>query len=141
MLSIMALGATFLNTPPLARWATLGVARASHPAPMGAYTTVREIPVEDRFPRERRARRVREINDPYSRSSRLIGSCGRTRILTSTREPRRFKIAINRSAVNLARSAFRTREKSAAATHRVKVALTPADRGGQDLLIGDTGAR
>ena len=27
------------------------------------------------------------------------------------------------------------REKSAAATHRVKVALTPADRGGQDLLI------
>ena len=33
------------------------------------------------------------------------------------------------------------REKSSAATHRVKVALTPADREGQDLLIGDTGLR
>jgi hypothetical protein len=33
------------------------------------------------------------------------------------------------------------REKSAAATHRVKVALTPADREGQDILIGDTASR
>ena len=33
------------------------------------------------------------------------------------------------------------REKSAAATHRVKVALTPADRDGRDMLIGDTGPR
>jgi hypothetical protein len=33
------------------------------------------------------------------------------------------------------------REKSAAATHRVKVALTPADRDGRDVLIGDTGPR
>src|SRR5581483_11574713 len=40
---------------------------------------------------------------------------GRTRIFTSTREPRWFKIDINRSAVNLPRSAFRIREKSAAA--------------------------
>ena len=33
------------------------------------------------------------------------------------------------------------REKSAAATHRVKVALTPADRDGRDMLIGDAGSR
>jgi hypothetical protein len=33
------------------------------------------------------------------------------------------------------------REKSSAATHRVKVTLTPADRDGKDMLIGDTGAR
>ena len=33
------------------------------------------------------------------------------------------------------------REKSAAATHRVKVALTPADREGRDMLIGDAGSR
>jgi hypothetical protein len=33
------------------------------------------------------------------------------------------------------------REKSTAATHRVKVALTPADREGRDMLIGDTGQR
>lgn len=33
------------------------------------------------------------------------------------------------------------REKSSAATHRVKVALTPADREGRDMLIGDTGPR
>ena len=32
-------------------------------------------------------------------------------------------------------------EKSTAATHRVKVALTPADREGRDILIGDTGPR
>jgi hypothetical protein len=32
-------------------------------------------------------------------------------------------------------------EKSTAATHRVKVALTPADREGHDILIGDTGPR
>ena len=32
-------------------------------------------------------------------------------------------------------------EKSKAATHRVKVALTPADREGRDVLIGDTGPR
>jgi hypothetical protein len=32
-------------------------------------------------------------------------------------------------------------EKSTAATHRVKVALTPADREGRDMLIGDTGLR
>ena len=32
-------------------------------------------------------------------------------------------------------------EKSTAATHRVKVALTPADREGRDMLIGDTGPR
>ena len=36
-------------------------------------------------------------------------------------------------------------EKSTAATHRVKVALTPADREGRDVLIGpgprDTGTR
>ncbi len=32
-------------------------------------------------------------------------------------------------------------EKSTAATHRVKVALTPADREGRDVLIGDTGPR
>jgi len=33
------------------------------------------------------------------------------------------------------------REKSTAATHRVKVELTPADREGKDMLIGDTGPR
>lgn len=33
------------------------------------------------------------------------------------------------------------REKSAGATHRVKVELTPADREGRDMLIGDTGPR
>jgi hypothetical protein len=33
------------------------------------------------------------------------------------------------------------RDKSSAATHRVKVALTPADREGRDILIGDTGPR
>ena len=33
------------------------------------------------------------------------------------------------------------REKSAGTTHRVKVTLTPADRDGQDMLIGDTGPR
>jgi hypothetical protein len=32
-------------------------------------------------------------------------------------------------------------EKSSGATHRVKVALTPADRDGRDMLIGDTGPR
>jgi len=32
-------------------------------------------------------------------------------------------------------------EKSVGATHRVKVALTPADRDGRDILIGDTGPR
>ena len=32
-------------------------------------------------------------------------------------------------------------EKSTASTHRVKVALTPADREGRDVLIGDTGTR
>ncbi len=32
-------------------------------------------------------------------------------------------------------------EKSTAATHRVKVALTPADREGRDILIGDSGPR
>jgi hypothetical protein len=32
-------------------------------------------------------------------------------------------------------------EKSSAATHRVKIALTPADREGKDMLIGDTGPR
>jgi hypothetical protein len=32
-------------------------------------------------------------------------------------------------------------EKSSAATHRVNVALTPADREGRDMLIGDTGPR
>jgi hypothetical protein len=32
-------------------------------------------------------------------------------------------------------------EKSAGATHRVKVALTPADREGRDILIGDAGPR
>ena len=32
-------------------------------------------------------------------------------------------------------------EKTAGTTHRVKVALTPADREGQDMLIGDTGPR
>jgi hypothetical protein len=32
-------------------------------------------------------------------------------------------------------------EKSTAVTHRVKVALTPADREGRDMLIGDTGPR
>jgi NTP-dependent ternary system trypsin peptidase co-occuring protein len=32
-------------------------------------------------------------------------------------------------------------EKSSVATHRVKVALTPADRDGSDMLIGDTGPR
>src|SRR5580704_7034668 len=31
------------------------------------------------------------------------------------------------------------RDKSSAATHRVKVELTPADREGRDVLIGDTG--
>lgn len=30
-------------------------------------------------------------------------------------------------------------ERSSAATHRVKVALTPVDRKGQDKLIGDVG--
>jgi|HubBroStandDraft_6_1064221.scaffolds.fasta_scaffold474359_2 hypothetical protein len=33
------------------------------------------------------------------------------------------------------------RDKSSAATHRVKVELTPADREGRDVLIGDTGPR
>ena len=33
------------------------------------------------------------------------------------------------------------REKSAGTTHRVKVVLTPADREGGDMLIGDTGSR
>ena len=33
------------------------------------------------------------------------------------------------------------RENPSAATHRVKVTLTPADREGQDMLIGDTGPR
>ena len=33
------------------------------------------------------------------------------------------------------------REKSTAATHTVKVTLTPADREGRDMLIGDTGTR
>jgi len=32
-------------------------------------------------------------------------------------------------------------ERSSAATHRVKVALTPVDRQGQDKLIGDVGKR
>ena len=32
-------------------------------------------------------------------------------------------------------------EKSAGTTHRVKVALTPADRDGGDMLIGDAGQR
>lgn len=31
------------------------------------------------------------------------------------------------------------RERSSTATHRVKVALTPVDRQGQDKLIGDVG--
>lgn len=39
----------------------------------------------------------------------------RTRTLTSTRVPRRFRIAKSRSSVNRPRSALRTREKSAAA--------------------------
>jgi Trypsin-co-occurring domain 2 len=34
-----------------------------------------------------------------------------------------------------------SRDKSAATTHRVKIALTPADRDGRDMLIGDTGPR
>jgi hypothetical protein len=33
------------------------------------------------------------------------------------------------------------RDKSSASTHRVKIALTPADREGRDMLIGDTGPR
>ena len=33
------------------------------------------------------------------------------------------------------------RDRSSAATHRVKVALTPVDRQGRDKLIGDTGPR
>jgi hypothetical protein len=33
------------------------------------------------------------------------------------------------------------RERSSSATHRVKVALTPVDRQGQDKLIGDVGKR
>jgi hypothetical protein len=32
-------------------------------------------------------------------------------------------------------------ERSSTATHRVKVALTPVDRQGQDKLIGDVGRR
>lgn len=32
-------------------------------------------------------------------------------------------------------------DKSTAATHRVKVTLTPADREGRDMLVGDTGLR
>lgn len=32
-------------------------------------------------------------------------------------------------------------EKSAGTTHRIKVELTPADRDGRDMLIGDTGPR
>jgi hypothetical protein len=65
----------------------------------------------------RNARRgLRVEADNYARASLpRTGSRGRTRIFTSTREPRRFKIDINRSAVNLPRSAFRIREKSAAA--------------------------
>ena len=33
------------------------------------------------------------------------------------------------------------RERSSAATHRVKVELTPVDRQGKDKLIGDVGTR
>jgi len=33
------------------------------------------------------------------------------------------------------------RERSATATHRVRVALTPVDRQGHDKLIGDTGEK
>ena len=33
------------------------------------------------------------------------------------------------------------RDKSQTATHRVKVELTPADREGRDMLIGDTAPR
>jgi Trypsin-co-occurring domain 2 len=33
------------------------------------------------------------------------------------------------------------RDRSSAATHRVKVTLTPVDREGRDKLVGDTGRR
>jgi hypothetical protein len=33
------------------------------------------------------------------------------------------------------------RERSSTATHRIRVALTPVDRQGQDKLIGDVGKR
>src|SRR5436309_5617343 len=52
------------------------------------------------FPRERQV--IAREADSYALASLpRVGSRGRTRIFTSTREPRRFKIDINRSAVNL----------------------------------------
>lgn len=64
--------------------------------------------------KERRGhRRTSQLHSGLAPAYRF--SKGRTLIFTSTREPRRFKIDINRSAVNPPRSAFRIREKSAAA--------------------------
>ena len=69
----------------------------------------------DSFPARTRAAVIAGTADSYALASLPVrGPDAGTRIFTSTREPRRFKIDINRSAVNLPRSAFRIREKSAA---------------------------
>jgi hypothetical protein len=55
------------------------------------------------------------IHAEVATRDRLLSAL-RTLILTSTREPSRLMIDISRSTVNRPRSAFRMREKSAAAT-------------------------